>query len=173
MKPSPEIDPAAAFPDSGHMPGESDLKHALGTAWPPIDEILARLHAAHPDVTSAWQFSRQSGWYQVQLLKKRRLLYHIPKRGDFRLMMILGRKAIARLQAGPFAARVTRLLKTAMRYPEGIAFTFDHASTDPDLLTAFLEAKISPEFRGMGLPTRVEQNVHGSGDPCHLPTKSR
>lgn len=145
MKPSPEIDPAAAFPDSGHVPGESDLKHALGSAWSPLGQILERLHVAHPDVTCAWQFSRQSGWYQVQLLKKRRLLYLIPKRGDFRLMMILGGKALSRLQAGPFTSRVTRLLETAIRYPEGTAFTFDHASADPDLLTAFLEAKISPD----------------------------
>ena len=138
------MDPLAAFPDPAQPPDDSSLESALGSAWPAIGGIIRHLHATHPAVTSAWQFSKQSGWYQLQILKKRRLLYLVPKRGNFRLMMILGRKAVARLQAGPFASHVNRLLKAAKHYPEGTAFTFDRTSTDPDLLAAFLEAKLSP-----------------------------
>jgi hypothetical protein len=58
-------------------------------------------------------------------------------------MMILGRKAVAQLQQGPFARQTNRLLKTAKHYPEGIAFSFDRKSLDPDLLGAFLAAKIA------------------------------
>lgn len=145
MKSSPALDPAAAFPDSMHVPGEGELQQALGSAWPPLEQVLRRLQAAHPEITTAWQFSPRAGWYQVRLLKKRRLLYLVPKQGDFRLSIILGGKAVTRLQTGPFTSRVAKLLKTAKHYPEGTMFDFDRTSLGPDLLTAFLEAKISPE----------------------------
>lgn len=144
MKAIPRLDPSAAFPDAQHRPDDRDLPGALGDSFAPVGELITRLHARHPDVTSAWQYSTQVGWYQVQLLKKRRLLYLVPKRGDFRLMMILGRKAVEALKAGPFGARVARLLKTTRHYPEGTMFAFDRTSLDPDLLTAFLAAKLAP-----------------------------
>jgi hypothetical protein len=147
MKLSPEMDPAAAFPDPKQAPVETDLRAALGVAFAPIDQILTGLRSAHPNVTGAWQFSARVGWYYVQLLAKRRLLYLVPRRRDFRLSIILGGKALAALKAGPFRARLAKLLKAARRYPEGTAFTFEGTSTDPELFAAMLEAKISPEVR--------------------------
>lgn len=147
-----------------HLPGEDDLKRALGPAWVPVGALVTHLHATHTGVTAIWQFSPRSGWYQVHLLKKRRLLYLIPKRGDFRLMMILGGKALARLQSGPFASRVTRLLKAAKRYPEGMMFAFDHASFDADLLEAFLEAKTFPALpAGHVHPSRAASAIAETG----------
>ena len=148
MNKSPEVDPLAAFPDPKHPPADAELTEALGPAWPKVGEVLHRLHTAHPHVTGAWQFSARSGWYQVQLLKKRRLLYLVPKRGSFRLMMILGRRAVASLKGGPLSRRVTALLTGARHYPEGIAFEFDPASLDAELLNGLLEAKISPTPAG-------------------------
>ncbi|HWA28933.1 MAG TPA: DUF3788 family protein [Lacunisphaera sp.] len=144
MKLKPEIDPAAAFPDSLHMPAEQELAAAVGPAYSPAHETILQLHAAHPTVTTAWQFSPRCGWYQVHLLGKRRLLYLVPKRGAFRLAMIVGRKAVARLQGGPYGRRIAKLLKSAKHYPEGIAFDFDHHSTDPGLIAALIEAKVQP-----------------------------
>lgn len=138
-------DPTAAFPDSSQPPGESDLAAALGESFAPVDEIVSQLHASHPEVTAAWQFSRQVGWYQVHLLQKRRLLYLVPKRGAFRLAMILGRKALAALLSGPHAGQVNELLRKARHYPEGTAFSFEPEALDPTLVLALLEAKISPE----------------------------
>ncbi|HEY8995138.1 MAG TPA: DUF3788 family protein [Lacunisphaera sp.] len=172
MKAPPEIDPLAAFPDSKRAPRVAELAAALGPTFLPLGLILDRLQAAHPEVTAVWRFSARSGWYQVQLLKKRRLLYLLPQRGDFKLTLILGGKAVARLLAGPFARRVAWLLKTAKRYPEGTMFNFKGATADPRLLAALLEAKISPDLRGTDLSARVKLS-HGSEDPCHLPTKSR
>ena len=147
MKATPRLDPSAAFPDAQHRPNDRELPGALGDSFAPFGELIGRLHARHPEVTSAWQYSAQAGWYQVHLLKKRRLLYLVPKRGDFRLMMILGRKAVETLKTGPFGARVNRLLKTTRHYPEGTMFAFDRTSLDPDLLTDFLEAKLDPAPR--------------------------
>lgn len=137
------MDPAAAFPDAKRQPDEADLRAALDRAAVPFEKALANLRTAQPAVVAAWQFSERSGWYQLLMLKKRRLLYVVPKRGDCRVMMILGRKAVTQLQEGPFAKQTDKLLKTAKHYPEGIAFSFDRKSLNPDLLGAFLAAKIA------------------------------
>lgn len=145
MKSTPAIDASAAFPDPMHLPGERDLAAALGAAFAPVGEVFSRLRAGHPTVKAAWLYSPRCGWYAVQLLGKRRLLYLVPKRGDFRLSMLLGGKAIARLQVGRYGSRVAKLLRTARRYPEGTAFEFDRTNLDPGLLAALLEAKIAPD----------------------------
>lgn len=143
MKTKPMVDPAAAFPDPKKTPRDEDLNPALGRAFVPIDQIFAALRDACPQSTHAWQYSNQAGWYHVALLKKRRLFYLVPKRGDFRLSLILGGKAIASLQSGPQAERVAELLKTAKRYPEGTAFEFTAKEADPVLLAALIRAKLA------------------------------
>jgi hypothetical protein len=143
MKTKLVMDPAAAFPDPKHRPKEGDLKAVLGAAVVPIDQVFADLGAAVPGVTAEWKFSEQSGWYRIPSVKKRRLFYFIPKRGDFRLSVILGGKAIALLQQGPFAKETARLLQTAKKYPEGTAFSFDRRTLKPDLIAALLAAKIA------------------------------
>lgn len=143
MKTKPVVAPDAAFPDSSNPPDDSLLKKALGTSFPPVAEILAHVHRAFPSATVAWQYSQQAGWYRVAVLKKRRLFYLIPKRGNFQVMLILGRKAIAALEAGPRASEIAALLKTAKRYPEGTAFSFDRTSCDPSLVAALLDAKLA------------------------------
>jgi hypothetical protein len=144
MKTKPAIDPAAAFPApaSAH-PTEPELWTALGPAADPLRSVVTNLRAAQPAVTSAWQYSERSGWYQIHLLKKRRLLYLVPKHEDFRVSLILGRKAIEELKQGPFARQTAALLRTAKHYPEGTALSFDRHSLAPDLLCALLDAKLA------------------------------
>jgi hypothetical protein len=144
MKSTPEIDAAAAFPDPMHLPGERDLAAALGAAFQPLREFFHRLHAAHPQVTSTWQYSPRVGWYQIQSLGKRRLLYLVPKRRDFRLTMILGGKAEASLCTGPACRRIAALFQRAPRYVEGTMICFDRTSAEAAILTALVEAKIAP-----------------------------
>lgn len=144
MKAKTEMDPLAAFPDPAREPDETDLPAALGKAYAPLAEVCHRLRAAHPEVTGAWQFSAKVGWYEVLALKKRRLLYLVPQRGDFRVSLLLGGRALDTLKAGPFASRLPALLKHSRHYPEGTAFSFNRASLEPDLVTAFLQAKLAP-----------------------------
>ncbi|HTL66235.1 MAG TPA: DUF3788 family protein [Lacunisphaera sp.] len=143
MKTPVPMDPTAALPDATIRPSAADLHAALGAAAAPLEAVITALCAAHPDITTAWQYSPRSGWYQLLLRRKRRLLYLVPRRGDFRAMMILGGKALADLKAGPHARKMPALLKGAKRYPEGTAFTFTRATLDPGLLTAFLAAKLA------------------------------
>jgi hypothetical protein len=143
MKVTPTLDPNAAFPDEKSVPAESDLPGALGRSFGPLSKVLVRLRAAHPDVAPEWKYSPRSGWHLIFSRKKRRLFYLIPARGDFRLSLILGDKAIAALQAGPCAKEVAELLKEAKRYPEGTAFTLTRATLDTEVAVALLEAKIA------------------------------
>ena len=143
MKAVPVLSPDAAFPDEKRQPTESDLPGALGRAFSPLAKVLERLRAAHPDVTSEWKYSPRSGWHLIFNRKKRRLFYLIPARGDFRLSLILGDKAIAALQAGPCAKKMPALLKEATRYPEGTAFSFNGQTLEVDVAVALLDAKIA------------------------------
>lgn len=143
MKTPPTLSPDAAFPDEKRQPAESDLPGALGSAFGPLAEVLERLRAAHPDVAPGWKYSPRSGWHLIFSRKKRRIFYLIPARGDFRLSLILGNKAIAALQAGPCAKRMPALLKQAKRYSEGTAFSLTGRTLDIDLASALLEAKIA------------------------------
>lgn len=143
MKTKAQMDPAAAFPDAAHPPDEADLTAALGRTAGPIEAFLADLRLAQPATTTEWKFSERSGWHRIHFLKKRRLFYFLPRRDDFRLSLILGGKAVALLQAGPFRPQVDALLLTAPRYPEGTAFTFDAQTFAPDLVGAMVAARIA------------------------------
>lgn len=143
MKTKAQIDPAAAFPHAAHQPDDADLVAALGRTAAPFEAFLADLRSAQPSVTTEWKFSDRSGWYQIHFLKKRRLFYFLPRRDDFRLSLILGGKAVALLQQGPFRSQVDALLKTSPRYPEGTGFTFDAQAFAPDLVGAMVAAKIA------------------------------
>jgi hypothetical protein len=143
MKAVPVLSPDAAFPDETHQPTESDLPGALGRAFIPLAKVLESLRAEHPDVAPEWKYSPRSGWHLIYNRKKRRIFYLIPTCGDFRLSLILGDKAIAALQAGPCAKKMTALLKEAKRYPEGTAFSFNGQTLVVDVTVALLEAKIT------------------------------
>lgn len=134
---------AAAFPEPEREPNDAALRAALGSSFAVLEPVLAAAEQTCPEATYSWQFSKQAGWYRVALRKKRRLFYLVPKRGDFRLSLILGGKALASLAEGPQARAVERLLKTAKRYPEGTAFEFDAKSCHAAVFAALLAAKLA------------------------------
>lgn len=137
------LDPDAAFPDESTAPTEAELNAILGPDAARIEELVTRLRARRPAVTTEWKYSDRSGWYRVYLLKDRRVFYLVPKRDGFRVSLILGDKALGDLQRGPLARRVTTLLKSAKRYPEGTAFTFDRDNLDAGVLAALAAAKLA------------------------------
>lgn len=143
MKQTTKMHPEAAFPDAKEAPDDAQLADVLGKAGSRLAKVTSRLRTDQPSVTIEWKYSDRSGWYQIYVLKKRRLLYLVPRRGDYMLSLILGGKAIAQLQQGPVAAQTAELLKTAKKYPEGTAFSFERKTLDPDILAHFLTAKIA------------------------------
>jgi hypothetical protein len=124
-------------------PSDDDLKNALGRLCPVLNEALSAVQAVHPRAVCDWKFSPRAGWYQIYSLEGRRLFYIVPKRGGFRISMILCGKAVASLQQSPHSVRVTGLLRSAKRYPEGTAFVFTADRFDVDLFLAFVEAKVA------------------------------
>jgi hypothetical protein len=135
--------PIAALPDGTRPPGDRDLARVLQSAHKLIADVTQRLRATHPEIAPEWRFSPIVGWHQIYLRRKRRIFYLVPIRGDFRLSLILGGKALDALQRGPFADRVGRLLPLAKRYPEGTAFSFTRGGFAPEVVVAMLEAKIA------------------------------
>ncbi len=124
-------------------PDDDDLKKLLGRAFGPLAKVTGWLRAHQPAATIEERFHAETGWHRIYVLKKRRLFYLVPKRGDFRFSMVLGGKAIDLLRQGPFAPRIQSLLQDARRYPEGTAFIFDRKSFEPEIVLALLAAKIA------------------------------
>jgi len=143
MKTSLRMDPTVAFPEADQPPSTAEMHEALGEAAVPIDALLARLTSLYPGLGMTWQFSTRAGWFRIHALRKRRLFYLVPKQNDFRLSLILGPRALADLDEGPFNKETARLLPSAKRYPEGIAFSFNRRTLQPDLVVAFLAAKLA------------------------------
>jgi hypothetical protein len=131
------------FVDPARPPRDAELRALLGNSSRGLDALLAALQRAQPTLAHAWKFSPRIGWYRVALLGERRLFYLVPRRGGFRVSLILGERAVGALLVGLHAARVRRLLTTAKRYPEGIAFAFSGAGFEPGLVLAFVQAKIA------------------------------
>jgi hypothetical protein len=124
-------------------PSDDDLKNALGRLSPVLNEALSAVQAVYPGAVCDWKYSPRAGWYQICSLKGRRLFYIVPKRGGFRISMVLGGRAVAFLQQSAYSVRVTGLLRSAKRYPEGTAFVFTADRFDGDLFLAFVEAKVA------------------------------
>lgn len=143
MKTEVVMDPATAFPDVNQRPDAAALRTVLGGASPLAEKILENLRAAQPATTTEWHFSRRAGWYQIHLLKKRRLYYLTPRRGDFTVTLVLGGKALALVKQGPCAARVPALLRAAKAVPEGTVFYLDHRMLDPAMMAVLLAAKMT------------------------------
>lgn len=138
------MSPDAAFPDPRTEPTAAARNKAVGAAAAKlIERTLADLAKAHPQVVTEWKFSEQVGWHEIPMLKRRRVLYLVPQRGNFRLSVIVGGNAVDDLRAGPHAAAVGRLLEAAPRYPEGTVFCFDRHTLEPELALAVIEAKLA------------------------------
>lgn len=133
-----------AFADPKLPPQPDDVRAVIGdAAYGEVAKLNAWIDATHHNVVREWKFSQQCGWYEIPMLKARRLFYFIPKSGDFRLNLILGEKALAAALDGPHRRQIEALLKTAKRYPEGIVFEFNRRSLQADLLEAMLRAKLA------------------------------
>lgn len=131
-----------AFLEPPIAPIDDNLKAMLGQAFPVLEELLTALHDIYPDIIHDWMFSHRAGWYQIWLLNSHRLFYLMPKRGEFQLNLLLGERAIAAMQNGPYARQINALVAIAKRYPEGYAFTFTADDLNANLLLAMIEAKV-------------------------------
>lgn len=133
-----------AFPDEKLPPTNELVTAVVGPeTYADVGKVITWLETTHTNVVTEWKFSAVSGWYEIPMLKQRRIFYFIPKVGDFRLNLVLGDKAIASLSKGPYAKKVAALVKSAKRYPEGTLFSFNKTTFNPEVFIAMIRAKLA------------------------------
>jgi hypothetical protein len=109
-----------AFIGRTESPGDADLSEALGSAKPVWDRLIADLAAQHDVAIQEWKsYSLKSGWSLRLKRGKRTILWLGPCEGCFRVMFILGDKALLAARQSGLSAHALRALDQAERYPEG------------------------------------------------------
>ncbi|PTX94426.1 DUF3788 family protein [Opitutus sp. ER46] len=139
-----EAMPAIAFSDPQNAPTNEAIVEMVGAeAHAAIAAVNHWLETSHQHVTHEWRFSQTSGWYDIALIKERRIFYFIPKPGGFLLNIVLSDRAIAALPHWLDDKHITRLVRAAKRYAEGTVFSFAAQTLVPEVAIALLKAKIS------------------------------
>jgi len=137
---------AADAPDllseSAAPPTDHDLQAALGAAHGPLAEVVAWLRHREPAMGCEWKFAPLSGWYQIYVLKRRRLFYLLPRPRAFRMVILLDARALTALRQGPLGGGADALISGAKSYPEGMAFTLESRGFYPEIAIALLAAKL-------------------------------
>lgn len=132
----------AALFDSATEPTDHDLKLALGPCHQALADVVDWLRDVQPALISEWKYAPLSGWYRVYVLKKRRMFYLIPRWRGFRIVILLGDRALTALRHGALAGGAEALISEAKRYPEGTAFTLESRGFYPEVAIALLAAKL-------------------------------
>ena len=109
-----------AFIGKTTAPADADLGKALGPLKPVWDQLIADLAARHDVAIQEWKcHSLKAGWSLRLKRGKRTILWMAPCEGCFRVMFILGDKAVLAARRSGLSARVLRIIDQAERYPEG------------------------------------------------------
>jgi len=110
-----------AFVGHDTAPTDRQLTEALGAAKPLWDRLLADL--ASPDLGAdvrAWKsYSLKHGWSLRVLRKKRTIVWLSPCPRCFRVLFILGDRALAASRQSRLSRRTLRVIDESPRYPEG------------------------------------------------------
>jgi hypothetical protein len=109
-----------AFVGKKRKPSEVELAEALGATQPLWEALLADLAAEHGVDVREWKsYSPKAGWSLRLLRKKRTIVWLAPCPGCFRVMFILGDRAVKAAREVKLSRRTLKLLDEAPRYPEG------------------------------------------------------
>lgn len=109
-----------AFIGKSQKPTDADLSAALGSAKALWGKLLASLAAQYDLTAREWNsYSLKAGWALRLKRKGRNILYLAPCRGCFRVMFILGDKAVTAARQSDLTPGVIKIINTAPRYPEG------------------------------------------------------
>jgi hypothetical protein len=109
-----------AFVGHTKAPSDADLAAALGAAKPLWDEIVVGMARELGLTGSEWKsYSVKQGW-ALQLRRGKRNIVHLaPCQGSFRVLFILGERAVAAARVARLGATAAKLIDDAPRYPEG------------------------------------------------------
>ena len=109
-----------AFIGRKETPTYADLARALDSTKPLWDTLTANLAAQHGVDIQEWKcYSPKAGWSLRLKRGKRTILWMAPCPGHFRVMFILGDKAVQAAHQAGLSASVLRTIDEAEKYPEG------------------------------------------------------
>jgi hypothetical protein len=134
--------PPNAFIGKSECPADAELGRALGSAKPVWDRLIADLAAHHDVADQEWKcYSAKLGWSLRLKRGKRTILWMAPCEGCFRVVFILGDKAVEEARQSRLSARVIELIDQAERYPEGTGIRL-HIKAPKDIPTVTKLAEI-------------------------------
>jgi hypothetical protein len=115
-----------AFIGSLAAPSAEELAAVLGAAKPHWERLLARLASECNLTEGEWHsYSPKAGWALRLKAKKRNIVYLAPCRSAFRVMFILGDRAVRAARQSTLPRAVVQLVEKGKRYPEGTAVRFE------------------------------------------------
>ncbi len=142
-KPKQEVLAPNAFIGKKEQPTDADLSAALGTAKPLWDQVVSVLMSDCPELVPEWKFySLKMGWAFRLQLKKRNIVYFGPCAGGFRVMFILGEKALRAIRNAALPKRILDLIAAAPKYPEGTGVRIAVTTKDVPAIRKLAKVKL-------------------------------
>ena len=115
-----------AFIGKAEAPTDADLAAALGDAKRLWDGLIADMADRHGVAVQEWSsYSLKAGWALRLKRGKRTILWMSPCAGSFRVMFILGGKAVVAARQSGLSARLLRIIDEAPKYAEGTGVRLD------------------------------------------------
>jgi hypothetical protein len=108
-----------AFIGKAGKPTTKEVSAALGASAKVWERLVDELADHGADVQEWKSYSPKYGWSLRLKLKKRTIVYLSPSNGCFRVMFILGDKAVKAARQSKFPKSVAKAIADAPRYPEG------------------------------------------------------
>ena len=109
-----------AFIGRTSQPTDADLARALGPAKAVWDQCIAALAEQHGVNIQEWNsYSVKAGWALRLKHGKRTMVWMAPCNCHFRVMFILGDRAVQAARKSKLPAGVLKAIDEAPKYPEG------------------------------------------------------
>ncbi|HEX8926801.1 MAG TPA: DUF3788 family protein [Terriglobales bacterium] len=114
------MDTPNAFIGKAERPTAKELSAALGPSAEAWNELVDWMAKEHGVTVQEWKcYSPKYGWTVKLMLKKRAIVHLGPCDSCFRVMFILGDKAVKAAKEMKLAKSLVKLIEEAPRYPEG------------------------------------------------------
>jgi hypothetical protein len=105
------------------------VKACLGRAAPLWEAAIDLAREGSPRVVEAWHFAGpKTGWTLRLVDGARILVYLTPGEGDFRVGLVLGKKAVAAAREAGLSKAAAKTIDAAPAYAEGHGVRFQVAS---------------------------------------------
>lgn len=108
------------FTDKEAQPTAVQLQNALGSTFPIWEEFAAHTQKLNPAAVAEWHFaSEKYGWSFRIKVKKRILIYLLPRDKFFKVAFVFGQKATNAIVAEELNESIKKELLAAKVYAEG------------------------------------------------------